>query len=282
MKTIQRSLLISIVPILTPLTAFAQTGTPAEQASAANETKGNAPAWRASQVIGTDVKNSASESIGEVEDLVINMKDGEILAVVISSGGFLGIGNSLSAVPLAVLRYDVNDKAFKTKLTKEQLGKAPQFKSDAWPDYSDASSSEALRTFRASIDGDVTGTNNNTRNTTGTDNNTRNRIGTVNNDRKVTEPDNTAHNKKAENKDYNPTDQGNSSKDIQITKDIRSGIMDTDLSFNAKNIKIITRNENVTLKGVVDSHDEHEAILRIARNHANTAKISDDLKVNSK
>jgi sporulation protein YlmC with PRC-barrel domain len=291
MKTVKRSLIISLVPIVTTLTAFAQTGTPAGQASTTNETKGNAPAWRASQVIGTDVKNSASESIGEVEDLVINMKDGEILAVVISSGGFLGIGNSLSAVPLQVLRYDVNDKAFKTKLTKEQLGEAPQFKSDAWPDYSDASSTEALRSFRASIDGDVTGTDNSSRNVTGTDytrntagthSNTRNTTGTDNNARKVTDADNTAHNKKAENRDYNPTDQGNSSRDVQITKDIRSGIMDADLSFNAKNIKIITSNERVTLKGVVESHDEHEKILKIARNHASTAQITDELKVNSK
>ena len=78
------------------------------------------------------------------------------------------------------------------------------------------------------------------------------------------------------------TDQGNSEKDVQITKDIRSSIMDADLSFNAKNIKIITRNENVTLKGVVESHAEHQAILVIAKNHANAAKITDDLKVNAK
>ncbi len=112
---------------------------------------------------------------------------------------------------------------------------------------------EALRSYRDSIGGDVDA------------------------------PDNTAQNEKEMKKDaVTPTDQGNSSKDVQITKDIRSGIMDKDLSFNAKNIKIITRNEHVTLKGVVESPAEHQAILKIAGNHANTAKITDDLKVKSK
>jgi sporulation protein YlmC with PRC-barrel domain len=253
MKTIQSRLLISLVPLLSPLTAFAETEKQVALVSPIPGTKGSAASWRASQVMGLNVKNAADETIGEVKDLILDMKTGEVLAVIISSGGFLGIADTLSAVPVSVLRYDGTAKAFKTSLTKEQLGKAPQFKTHAWPDYSDATSIEALRSYRDSIGGDVSA------------------------------PDNTAQNEKEINNDsVTPIDQGNSAKDVQITKDIRSGIMDTDLSFNAKNIKIITRNERVTLKGVVESHDEHEAILKIARNHADTAMITDDLKVNSK
>lgn len=253
MKIIQLSLLISVVPVLNLLTAYAETEKQVALISPLPGTKGSAASWRASQVMGLNVKNAADETIGEVKDLVLDMKSGEVLAVIISSGGFLGIADTLSAVPVSALRYDGPSKAFKTKLTKEQLGKAPQFKTNAWPDYSDATSTEALRSYRDSIGGDVSA------------------------------PDNTAQNEKEINKDaVNPSDQGNSEKDVQITKDIRSGIMDADLSFNAKNIKIITRNEKVTLKGVVESHAEHQAILVIARNHANSAGITDDLKVNSK
>ena len=253
MKTIQRSFLISLVPLLVPLTAFAETDKPAELVSPVAGTKGSASSWRASQVIGLNVKNAGDETIGEVQDLVLDMKSGEILAVVISSGGFLGMADTLSSVPVSVLRYDANTKAFKTKLTKEQLGKAPQFKSSAWPDYNDATNTEALRSYRDSVGGDVSA------------------------------PDNTAQNEKPQNKDVMiPTDQGNSEKDVQITKDIRASIMAADLSFNAKNIKIITKDENVVLKGVVENHAEHESILKIARNHANSAKISDELKAKSK
>jgi sporulation protein YlmC with PRC-barrel domain len=253
MKTIQFGLLISILPALSLLTAYAETEQQAALASPLPGTKGSAASWRASQVMGLNVKNSSDETIGEIKDLVLDMKSGEVLAVIISSGGFLGIADTLSAVPVSALRYDDPSKAFKTRLTKEQLTKAPQFKTNAWPDYSDAISTEALRSYRDSIGGDVTA------------------------------PDNTAQNEQDIDKDaVTPTDQGNSKKDVQITKDIRSGIMDANLSFNAKNIKIITRNENVTLKGVVESEAEHQAVLAIARNHANTAKINDDLKVNSK
>lgn len=252
MKTIRRNLLISLLPILTPLTASAEPGKQKELVTPIQGTKGTAASWRASQVMGVNVKNTADKTIGDVKDLVLDMKSGEILAVVISSGGFLGIADTLSAVPVTALRYDAAAKAFKTSLTKEQLGQAPQFKSDAWPDYNEATSTQALRSYRDSIGGDVTA------------------------------PDNTARNEKEMNEDaVNPTDQGNAGKDLRITKNIRSGIMDTDLSFNAKNIKIITRNENVTLKGVVESQSEHQAILKIAGSHADTSKITDDLKVKS-
>ncbi len=252
MKTIQRTILISLVPFLIPLTAFAEKDKQRETVSAAPETKDKVASWRASQVIGLNVKNTSDETIGEVEDLMVDMQDGKILAVIISSGGFLGIADTLSAVPVSALRYDEKTKAFKTSLTKEQLGKAPQFKNDAWPDYSDAVSIEALRSYRDAIGGDVTA------------------------------PDNSAQNEKEMDKNEpSPTSQGNSDKDIKITKAIRSEIMGNDLSFNAKNIKIITSNEHVTLKGVVESEEEHQAIIKIARSHANTDKITDDLKVNN-
>lgn len=253
MKTIHRKIIISLFPLLTPLTALAENEKQSEVISPVPGTKVSADSWRASQVIGLNVKNAGDDIIGEVEDLVLDMKDGEILAVIISSGGFLGIADTLSAVPVSSLRYDDAAKAFKTNLTKKQLGEAPQFKSDTWPDYNDATSKESLRSYRDAIGGDVTA------------------------------PDNTAQNEKEMRKDsVSPTDQGNSEKDIQITKDIRTSLMDTDLSFNAKNIKIITRDEKVSLKGVVESDAEHQAILKIAKNHANSGKITDELKVNNK
>lgn len=253
MKTIQRSLLITLFPLLTPLTAVAEGENGTKPVSPVSATNAGAASWRASQVIGLNVRNVDGETIGEVEDLILDLKGGEILAVIVSSGGFLGIANALSAVPPTALRYDDTARAFKTTLTKGQLGDAPQFKSDAWPDYNEAGSIDALRSYRDSMRGDAT------------------------------EPDNSARNERELDKDAKtPVDQGNGAKDVQITKDIRTGIMGTDLSFNAKNVKVITRDEHVTLKGVVESDTEHEAILGIARNHANSAKITDELKVNSK
>ena len=253
MKTYPRSFLISLVPLVIPLTAFAEPDNQSELISITAPNKMTAGAWRASEVIGKNVKNAGDETIGEVQDLLVDMKSGEILAVVISSGGFLGMADTLSAVPVSLLRFDANTKAFKTKLTKAQLGKAPQYKTSAWPDFSDGTSMAAIRSYRDSVGGDVTA------------------------------PDNSAQNEKEMKKDaLNPTDQGDSGKDIQITKDIRSTIVSSDLSFNAKNIKIITNDEHVTLKGVVETQAEHDSILKIVKDHANSEKITDELKVNSK
>jgi sporulation protein YlmC with PRC-barrel domain len=274
MKAIQRTILISLVPLLTTVTAFAEAGKQAAPGGTLGvapnpETKAGA---RASQLIGLNVKNATEQTIGEVKDLVLDMKSGEVLAVIISSGGFLGMADTLSAVPLTSLRYDGAAKRITTSLTKEQLGKAPQFKGDAWPDYSQPAPNEALRSFRDSIGGGVTDRQPSAPDDTARDTATD-----------TTAPDNSARNKNEISKgEVNPIDQGNSSEDVRITKDIRSALMDADLSFNAKNIKIITRNEHVTLKGVVESDAEHQAILKIARNHANTANITDNLKVKSK
>jgi sporulation protein YlmC with PRC-barrel domain len=253
MKTIQRNILISLVPLLTPLSGFAETPEKVALVAPLPSTKGTVNAWRASQVIGQNVKNAGDETIGEVKDLLVDMKSGEIHAVVVSAGGFLGLGDVLTAVPVSALRFDNEAKAFKTKLTKEQLGKAPQFKTTSWPDYSDVATIQAMRSYRDSIGGEVI------------------------------ESDNSAQNEKPENKSgLIPTDQGNSEKDVQITRDIRTSIIDTDLSFKAKNIKIITKDERVVLKGVVENDDEHQAILKIAKDHANAAKITDELEVNAK
>ncbi|GDY14258.1 hypothetical protein LBMAG53_31360 [Planctomycetota bacterium] len=54
-----------------------------------------------------------------------------------------------------------------------------------------------------------------------------------------------------------PLDQGNSASDVTITRDIRRLVTDEkNLSINGRNVKIITRDGAVTLRGPVESFDE--------------------------
>lgn len=252
MKSIQRSFVFTLVPLLITMSATAETGTQSTPGHASDDAHAGATAYRVSEVMGYDVKNSSGDSVGDVKDIVLDMKSGDVLAVIISSGGFLGIGATLSAVPMSAVSHDRTNKTFTTRLTKDQLGKAPQFKNDEWPEHNDSDFAASLRSFRDSIGGDVTS------------------------------PDNTAQNEKDTNKEeLTASDQSNDSNDVRITRDIRSGIMGTEMSFNAKNIKIITRNARVTLKGVVESDEEHKAVLRIAESHASKANITDELDVKS-
>lgn len=93
----------------------------------------------------------------------------------------------------------------------------------------------------------------------------------------ATEPDNTARNKRDRDAGtLTPLDQGNSKTDTDTTAQIRRGIMDHEtLSVNAKNVKIITNEGRVTLRGPVNSEEEKRAIGEIA-NRIATAKQTDN------
>jgi hypothetical protein len=252
MNPIQRTLILSLMPAFAPLTMAAETPPSAQPTKSAEEAASNPP-WRASKIIGTQVKNATDQVVGEVEDLIVDFKSGEILGVVVESGGFLGVADTLSTLPTSSLRYDSKNQVFLTALTQEQLKKAPQFKKAAWLETHASQLGTKLREFRDSIGGDVTA------------------------------PDNSAQNEKDGKSDApTPMDQGSSDEDLRITKNIRAAIIDADLSFNSKNIKVITQGGKVTLRGVVSTAEEHKTILAIAKQHVDPAAITDETEVKSK
>ena len=97
-------------------------------------------AMRASKVIGMEVKNAANESLGKVNDLVIDDKGG-VRYVAVSHGGVLGVGSKLFAVPYRALHVktsiDNDTPYFELNVDKALLEKAPGFPSDKWPDFGD-------------------------------------------------------------------------------------------------------------------------------------------------
>jgi sporulation protein YlmC with PRC-barrel domain len=60
--------------------------------------------WRASKLVGLSVYNDKNESLGSINDLLTD-KSGNIKAVVIGVGGFLGVGEHLVAVPLDKIKF---------------------------------------------------------------------------------------------------------------------------------------------------------------------------------
>jgi sporulation protein YlmC with PRC-barrel domain len=59
----------------------------------------------ASSLMGLPVDNLQGENLGKVENLLVDLPTGRIVAVIISSGGFLGMGDELSPVPPTALRF---------------------------------------------------------------------------------------------------------------------------------------------------------------------------------
>jgi len=83
----------------------------------------------ASKWIGSTIYNQADENVGDVNDLVIG-ENGQIDAVVVGVGGFLGIGEKSVAIPFSAVQA-ATDSDGNTKLvvqmSKDDFSKAPEF-----------------------------------------------------------------------------------------------------------------------------------------------------------
>ncbi len=83
-----------------------------------------------SNLVGLNVTNAGGQTIGEIKDVVL-AADKSIEGVVVSVGGFLGMGEHYVVVdPAAVaVSYDTNNKKWLAKMnaTAEQLKAAPAF-----------------------------------------------------------------------------------------------------------------------------------------------------------
>jgi sporulation protein YlmC with PRC-barrel domain len=89
---------------------------PAESAEPAATATTTAPSsfkgnWRSSKVAGLNVYNDSNESIGSINDTLMD-KSGNIKAVVIGVGGFLGLGEHLVAVPFDKVKFVNEPVAF--------------------------------------------------------------------------------------------------------------------------------------------------------------------------
>src|SRR5437763_12308362 len=92
-----------------------------------------------------------------------------------------------------------------------------------------------------------------------------------------TKPDNTVTNDRDRSGETQTSgDQSNSSADLKITQAIRRALMkDRELSTTAKNIKVVTANAQVTLRGPVKTAQEKAKVDQIARSAAGGAQIDD-------
>jgi hyperosmotically inducible periplasmic protein len=99
-------------------------------------------------------------------------------------------------------------------------------------------------------------------------------------DTTVAERDNSAVNVRDRSADVKtPIDQNENQKDIDITANIRKRVVDTKMSINAQNVKIITQDGKVTLRGPVKSDDEKAQIEKLAHEVAGPTNVVSQLEV---
>jgi hypothetical protein len=86
-----------------------------------------------SKVEGTPVFNRAGEELGIVHNFMVDKVSGQVAYVVMSFGGFLGIGESYHPLPWRALTYDTRLGGYVVDVDKDRLANAPHHGADEDP-----------------------------------------------------------------------------------------------------------------------------------------------------
>ena len=116
--------LVTVALIAIPGSASAQTPAPPRAPQ---------PIWRElglsemRHVLGMPIRNEQGREVGEIDNLLIDTRDGRISHVVISLGGFLGMGEKKVVVPWSDLTIASDGKRNVATLDQAKLDSAPRW-----------------------------------------------------------------------------------------------------------------------------------------------------------
>jgi len=126
----------------------ASNGSTVENDTVRNHMTGSA-LLSATSVVGDDVFNLKEEKLGTIQDIMLDTENGKIRYGVLSSGGFLGMGDRLFAVPWNAFKLDTQNKRFTLDIEIERLKNAPGFDKDKWPDMADPTWNSSIDSYYA-------------------------------------------------------------------------------------------------------------------------------------
>ena len=118
--------------VLIPASTFAQPASPSMTPAERHDWERS---HRISKIIGSEVRNKSGDKIGDIRDLMVD-DSGAIKLAIVSTGGFLGVGDRLHAVPWDVLTLGPKDDHI-LDIDKAHLQAAPGFTSKTWPNLGD-------------------------------------------------------------------------------------------------------------------------------------------------
>ena len=101
----------------------------------------------ANTLIGNDVYNTQQDDLGDIKEIMLDMRTGRVSYAVVSFGGFLGMGTKLFAVPWQALKLDTVNKRFTLDVDKKRLESAPGFDHDNWPNMADQTWQQGIHAY---------------------------------------------------------------------------------------------------------------------------------------
>jgi sporulation protein YlmC with PRC-barrel domain len=99
---------------------------------------------------GNKVLSTDGHEIGKVTDIMLDIRTGRVAYAVLSSGGFLGVGDRLYALPWNALTLDTDRKCFVLSVSSQHLKDAPGFANDDWPAMADAGWAASIHDYYGS------------------------------------------------------------------------------------------------------------------------------------
>jgi acetyl esterase/lipase len=95
-------------------------------AGAAGAAGGGIALQRAQALVGTNLVGSGGSDAGEIENLLVD-RNGQVRAAVVEWGGFLGIGERRTVVPMEQIEISAEGERARLNLTREQLEALPRY-----------------------------------------------------------------------------------------------------------------------------------------------------------
>ncbi|MGF6408928.1 sporulation protein YlmC with PRC-barrel domain [Paraburkholderia sp. MM5482-R2] len=86
---------------------------------------------------GNTVLSADGDDVGKIKEIMLDVRTGRVAYAVLASGGFLGIGSKLLAIPWCMLTLDTSRECFVLSASSEQIRNAPGFDKDNWPAMAD-------------------------------------------------------------------------------------------------------------------------------------------------
>ena len=108
--------------------------------------KSTASEFRASRIIGMQVKDQKGEKLGKIKELLVDPQESSRIAfAVLDPAGSLEFGHDrFVAIPMTALSRSDKEHTYVLNITRDKLAKAPSFDEDHWPNLADRSWSEAV------------------------------------------------------------------------------------------------------------------------------------------
>lgn len=101
----------------------------------------------ADTLIGDDVYNHQDENLGDIKEIMLDVKSGRIAYAVLAFGGVFGVGEKLFAVPWSASKLDTENKRLLLDQAKKRLESAPGFDKDSWPDMADPTWQNTINSY---------------------------------------------------------------------------------------------------------------------------------------